>query len=146
MIQSKVLTIAGVYCWTCGTEGEAAGSACAVWRINWMAVEWALQCSKTMAGRWNEMSERKLGYRACSIQEWLMSWSWIGLYQKAGCRRNCAQTQKSIYSLFNYTHQHMHVYILFKKSKIFIKTFKMLLHVSITRSSSASIYCSLLKL
>jgi len=42
--------------------------------------------------------------------------------------------------LFNYTHQHMHIhththiyiYILFKKSKIYIKTFKMLLHVSIT--------------
>jgi len=54
-------------------------------------------------------------------------------------------------SLFNYTHQHMHIYIythyiLFKKSKIYIKTFKTLLHVSITRSSSESISCSLLKL
>jgi hypothetical protein len=39
--------------------------------------------------------------------------------------------------LFNYTHQHMHIYIyiytyiLFKKSKIYIKTFKTLLHISI---------------
>jgi len=39
-----------------------------------------------------------------------------------------------------------HIYILFKKSKIYIKIFKTLLHVSITRSSSGSIYCSLLKL
>jgi len=60
--------------------------------------------------------------------------------------------QKSIKELFTYTHQHTHthththIYILFKKSKIYIKTFKMLLHVSITRSSSRSIYCSLLKL
>jgi len=30
----------------------------------------------------------------------------------------------------------------FKKSKIYIKTFKTLLHVSNTRSSSGSIYCS----
>ena len=36
--------------------------------------------------------------------------------------------------------------MLFKKSKIYIKTFKPLLHVSITRSSSGSIYCSSLKL
>ena len=37
-------------------------------------------------------------------------------------------------SLFNYTHHHVHIYIyiytLFKKSKIYIKTFKTLLHVS----------------
>jgi hypothetical protein len=32
------------------------------------------------------------------------------------------------------------------KSKIHIKTFKTLLHVSILRSSSGSIHCSLLKL
>jgi hypothetical protein len=86
MVYSKVLTIAGGYCWTCGTEGEAAGSACAVWRINWMAGKWALQCSKTMAGRWNEMSERKLGYKARSVQEWLITCSWIGMYQKTVCR------------------------------------------------------------
>jgi hypothetical protein len=49
-------------------------------------------------------------------------------------------------ALSNYTHRYMHIYILFKKSKIYIKTFKTLLHVSITRSSSGSIYCSLLKL
>jgi len=55
-------------------------------------------------------------------------------------------------SLFNYTHQHTHththiyIYILFKKSKIYIRKFKTLLHVSITRSSSGSLYCSLLKL
>jgi len=35
---------------------------------------------------------------------------------------------------------------LFNKSKIYIKTFRTLLPVSITRSSSGSIYCSLLKL
>jgi len=60
------------------------------------------------------------------------------------------------YRLFNYTQQHMythahthtqtHIYILFMKSKIYIKIFKTLLHVSITRSASGSIYCSLLKL
>ena len=49
-------------------------------------------------------------------------------------------------SLFNYTHQHMHTYMLFKKSNIYIKTLKTLLHVSNTRSSSGSIHCSLLKL
>jgi len=58
------------------------------------------------------------------------------------------------------THQHIHIsthahtharthtytYILFKKSKTYIETLKTLLHVSITRSSSGSMYCSLLKL
>jgi len=33
-----------------------------------------------------------------------------------------------------------------KESKIYIETLKTLLHVSITRSPSGSIYCSLLKL
>ena len=51
-------------------------------------------------------------------------------------------------SLFNYAQQPKHIYIyiyiLFKKSKIYIKTLKTLLHVSITRSSSGSIHCSLL--
>ena len=37
-------------------------------------------------------------------------------------------------------------YILFKKFKIYIKTLKTLLHVSILRSSSGSTYCSLLML
>ena len=37
------------------------------------------------------------------------------------------------------TNTHTHIYILFKKSKIDIKTFKTLLHVSITRSFSGSI-------
>ena len=41
---------------------------------------------------------------------------------------------------------YIYIYILFKKSKIFIKTFKTLVHVSITRSSSGSFHCSLLKL
>jgi len=36
--------------------------------------------------------------------------------------------------------------MLFNKSKIYIKTPKMLLHVSTIRSSSGSILCSLLKL
>ena len=45
-----------------------------------------------------------------------------------------------------YIYIYIHIYILFKKSKIYGKTFKMLLHVSITRSSSGSIHCSLLKL
>jgi len=71
--------------------------------------------------------------------------------------RDCAA--RSIYhylntwpTLFNYTHQQLHIYIciyiyvLFKKSKIYIKALKTLLHVSITRSSSGSLYCSLLKL
>ena len=43
-----------------------------------------------------------------------------------------------------HTHTHtdtdiyIYIYILFKKSKIYIKTFKMLLHVLIIRSSSGS--------
>ena len=45
-----------------------------------------------------------------------------------------------------HTHTYIYVYILFKKSKMYIKTLKTLLHVSITRSSSGSIYCSLLSL
>ena len=49
-------------------------------------------------------------------------------------------------SVFNYTHQHVHIYVLFKKSKIYIKTLKTLQHVSIIWSSSGSILCSLLKL
>ena len=48
--------------------------------------------------------------------------------------------------LFNYTHQQIHIYVLFNKSKIYIKTLKKHLHVSITRSSLDSIHCSLLKL
>ena len=39
----------------------------------------------------------------------------------------------------------MHLYIIFKKFKIYIKTIETLLHVSILRSSSGSTYCSLLK-
>jgi len=46
----------------------------------------------------------------------------------------------------NYTHQQMNMYILFKNSKIYIKTLKTLLNVSILRSSSGSIHCSLLNL
>jgi len=42
-----------------------------------------------------------------------------------------------------HTHTHTYIIYLFKKSKIYIKTFKTLLHVSITRSSSGSIYYSL---
>jgi len=38
------------------------------------------------------------------------------------------------------------MYIVFKKSKMYIKTLLTLLHVSIIRSSSGSIGCSLLKL
>jgi len=44
--------------------------------------------------------------------------------------------------LFHYTHQHMHTHthtIYIKKSKIYIKTVKTLLHISIIRSSSGSI-------
>jgi len=37
---------------------------------------------------------------------------------------------------------HMYKYVLFKKSKIYIKTFKTLLRLSITRPSSWSIYCA----
>jgi len=44
------------------------------------------------------------------------------------------------------THTNTCTYILFKKSKIYIKIFKTVQHVSITRSSSGSIYCFLLKL
>jgi hypothetical protein len=50
------------------------------------------------------------------------------------------------YNLINCIHQHTHTHILFKKSKIYFETFKTLLHVSIARSSSGSIYCFLLKL
>jgi len=45
-----------------------------------------------------------------------------------------------------YTYIYIYIYILFKKPKIYITTLKTLVHVSITRSSSGSIYCSLLKL
>ena len=49
-----------------------------------------------------------------------------------------------------HTHTHTHIYIYiykFKKFKMYIKTLKTLLHVSITLSSSSgSTYCSLLKL
>ena len=45
-----------------------------------------------------------------------------------------------------YTPQLMHLCIILKKLKIYIKTLKTLLHVSIIRSSSGSTYCSLLKL
>ena len=41
----------------------------------------------------------------------------------------------------------MYIYILFNKSKIYIKTLKMLLHISITRSSSGRfvvVFCLLL--
>jgi len=44
-----------------------------------------------------------------------------------------------------HTHTHTHIYILFKRSKICIIAFKTILHVSITRSSSWSIHCSLQK-
>jgi len=44
------------------------------------------------------------------------------------------------------THTNTCTYILIKESKIYIKTLSTLLHVSITRSSSGSIHCSLLKL
>ena len=40
----------------------------------------------------------------------------------------------------------MHLYIILKKFKIYIKTLKTLLHVSIIRLSSGSTYFSLLKL
>jgi len=40
----------------------------------------------------------------------------------------------------------MHLYILFKKFKIYIKTLKTFIHVSILRSSSENTYCPLLKL
>ena len=50
------------------------------------------------------------------------------------------------YQEFNYVITHTNTctykYILFKKSKIYIKTFKTLLHFSITRPSSGSIYCA----
>jgi hypothetical protein len=45
-----------------------------------------------------------------------------------------------------YTHHQMHNLNNIMKFKIHIKTFKMLLHVSILRSSSGTIHCSLLKL
>jgi len=49
-----------------------------------------------------------------------------------------------VYSI--YTHQLTHLYIILKKFKIYIKTLKTLLHISIIRSSSWSTHCSLLKL
>ena len=52
----------------------------------------------------------------------------------------------SVVYLITHTNTCIYIYILFKVSKICIKTFKTLLHVSITRSSSGSIHCSLLKL
>jgi len=56
------------------------------------------------------------------------------------CVSTCVSEEHT--ATFSYTHQ----YILFKKSKIYIETFILLLHVLIIRSSSESIYCSLLKL
>ena len=53
------------------------------------------------------------------------------------------QNRKYMISYLIYTHQIMHLYIILKKFKIYIKT---LLHVSIIRSFSGSTYCSLLKL
>ena len=44
-----------------------------------------------------------------------------------------------------YIYKYIYIYYL-RSLKFYIKTFKTLLHVSITRSSSDSIYCSLLKL
>ena len=56
----------------------------------------------------------------------------------------------NMYTVYLITHtntcMYLYICVLFKKSKIYMKTFKTLLHVSITRSSSGSIYCSLLKL
>ena len=49
---------------------------------------------------------------------------------------------RALCGLFNYTHQHMHIYIYYLR--ILKCTLKQtLLHVSITRSSSGSIHCSL---
>ena len=53
--------------------------------------------------------------------------------------------QSVVYSV-THTNIYIYIYILFKKSKIYIKTLKKLLHVSITRSSSGSILSSLLNL
>jgi len=52
---------------------------------------------------------------------------------------NFSQTQDNVTEyLITHTNTciYIYIYILFKKSKIYIKTFKTLLHVSITRSSS----------
>ena len=54
-------------------------------------------------------------------------------------------THSVVYSI-THTNTRIHMYVIFKKSKIYIKTFKTLLHVSTIRSSSGSIYCSLLNL
>jgi len=61
-------------------------------------------------------------------------------------REICADGTYFTNNLRIYIYIYICIYIKFKKSKIYIKTFKTLLHVSITRSSSGSIYCSLLKL
>jgi len=55
-------------------------------------------------------------------------------------------TVHSVEYLFTHTNKCIYIYILFKKSKIYIKTLKTLLHVSIIRSSSGNIHCSLPKL
>ena len=87
------------------------------------------------------------------------------LFNSKSTLYNFLSFHRAFCRLFNYTHQHIHIYIyihiyylithtntctytyiLFKTYKIYIKIFKTLLHVSITRSSSGSIYCSLLKL
>ena len=44
-----------------------------------------------------------------------------------------------------YTRQLMHLYIILKKFKMYIKTLKTLIHISIIRSSSGRTHCSLLK-
>ena len=59
---------------------------------------------------------------------------------------SCHDYIRLIVILYLITPSHACIYILFKKSKMHIKIFKTPLHVSITRSSSGSIYCYLLKL
>jgi hypothetical protein len=87
-----------------------------------------------------------------SLKFWI--WEWNNENQK---RRPPWKLVKRIHPLhpeatirlcnnINYTHQQMHFFKIFMKSKIHIKTFKTLLHVLIFRSSSESIHGSFLKL
>ena len=125
--------------------------------IEWKIL-WEKTCGKTESGGIERPEEVSRGQDYLEVTYWrgrgLMSavpplTISVSVVTRPGRLKSAFESlslHRAFCSLFNYTHQHMNIYILFKKCKIYIKTFKMLLHVSFTRSSSGSIYCSLLKL
>jgi len=83
-----------------------------------------------------------------SIISHTIIYSFLGQQQKIDfLRKLCRYLTSNFLPIYLiYTHQLMHLCIILKKFKIYIKTLKTLLHVSIIRSSSDSTYCSFLKL